>query len=55
MFKKTSSDSGGTRNELKKGSVGTWQGAFYSLAQVGPAADIAILLIGTFRGHFLIS
>ncbi len=49
MFKKTSSDSGGTRNELKKGSVGTWQGAFYSLAQVGPAADIAILLIGTFR------
>ena len=35
-------------HELQKGSVGTWQGAFYSLAQVGPAADIAILLIGTF-------
>ncbi len=34
--------------KLKKGSVGTWQSAFYSLAQVGPAADIAILLIGTF-------
>jgi Amino acid transporters len=35
-------------NQLRKGSVGTWQSAFYSLAQVGPAADIAILLIGTF-------
>ncbi|MCL5888362.1 MAG: APC family permease [Candidatus Thermoplasmatota archaeon] len=49
MFEKTPDDLGGSKNELKKGSVGTWQGAFYSLAQVGPAADIAILMIGTFK------
>jgi amino acid transporter len=48
MFEKAEGDSIDAQPQLKKGSVGTWQGAFYSLAQVGPAADIAILLIGTF-------
>ena len=41
--------------KLQKGSVGTWQSAFYSLAQVGPAADIAILLVGTFKDAKLYS
>lgn len=33
---------------LKKGSVGTLEGVFQSFSFVGPAADVAILLVGTF-------
>ena len=33
--------------KLKKGEVGTLQGVFQSFSFVGPAADVAILLLGT--------
>ena len=34
--------------ELKKNSIGLFQGTFQSLGQVAPAADIAILLVASF-------
>ncbi|EQB73838.1 MAG: cationic amino acid transporter [Ferroplasma sp. Type II] len=36
-----------SENSLKKNEVGTMQGIFQSLSYVGPAADVAILLLGT--------
>ena len=33
--------------ELKKGAVGLWEGVFQSFSFVGPAGDVAILLVGT--------
>ncbi|WP_188679865.1 APC family permease [Thermogymnomonas acidicola] len=38
----------GETTSLRKGAIGTWQGVFQSFSFVGPAADVAILLIGTF-------
>jgi amino acid transporter len=35
------------KNKLKSNAVGTIQGIFQSLSYVGPAADVAILLLGT--------
>ncbi len=38
----------GTRtSELKRGAVGLWEGVFQSFSFVGPAGDVAILLVGT--------
>lgn len=34
--------------ELKRGAVGLWEGVFQSFSFVGPAGDVAILLVGTF-------
>ena len=36
-----------SENSLKKNEVGTMAGIFQSLSYVGPAADVAILLLGT--------
>ncbi len=36
------------KTELKKNSIGLFQGTFQSLGQVAPAADIAILLVASF-------
>ena len=33
--------------ELKKGAVGLWEGVFQSFSFIGPAGDVAILLVGT--------
>ena len=33
--------------ELKRGAVGLWEGVFQSFSFVGPAGDVAILLVGT--------
>ncbi len=33
--------------ELRKGAVGMWEGVFQSFSFVGPAGDVAILLVGT--------
>lgn len=33
--------------ELKRGAVGMWEGVFQSFSFVGPAGDVAILLVGT--------
>jgi amino acid transporter len=33
--------------ELRKGAVGLWEGVFQSFSFVGPAGDVAILLVGT--------
>jgi amino acid transporter len=35
------------QTELKKGAVGLWEGVFQSFSFVGPAGDVAILLVGT--------
>ena len=35
------------QDQLKKGAIGTLQGVFQSFSYVGPAADVAILLLGT--------
>lgn len=35
------------RTELRKGAVGLWEGVFQSFSYVGPAGDVAILLVGT--------
>jgi amino acid transporter len=34
-------------SELKRGAVGLWEGVFQSFSFVGPAGDVAILLVGT--------
>lgn len=41
------SSSSGEPDKLKKNAVGSLQGIFQSLSYVGPAADVAILLLGT--------
>lgn len=34
-------------SELRRGAVGLWEGVFQSFSFVGPAGDVAILLVGT--------
>jgi amino acid transporter len=38
---------GSVSTELRRGAVGLWEGVFQSFSFVGPAGDVAILLVGT--------
>lgn len=40
-------DRGSPSTEMKRGAVGLWAAVFQSFSFVGPAGDVAILLVGT--------